>query len=320
MGLMDLLRRLMGLDGQPETAPRSVREKAAAQASVGHAVEGDWRNLEGLCSKLDLPIEQLRSVRIAYRKFQVPKASGGTRTISAPEDDLKIVQRRILRCVLANLPVHQAAMGFEPGKSIVTNANPHQSRAVVVRMDLKDFFGSTGQDKVREYFSAVGCDRETATILTKLCTSGGALPQGAPTSPKLSNLVNWRLDARLAGLAGKLGAAYTRYADDLTFSFAADDRDVIHALIRSVKFIVRDEQYELHQDRKLQIRRRYDRQTVTGLVVNHRTNLSRKVRRWLRAVEHRQANGGQATITPAQLEGWRALAGMVAAQAATKSP
>jgi len=216
--------------------------------------------------------------------------------------------------VLGGLPVHPAANGFEPERSIVTNARPHEGQAVVVKMDLRDFFPSTSADRVHEYFRAIGYDQGSTALLVRLCTHANGLPQGAPTSPKLSNLVNARLDARLDGLARHVGANYTRYADDMTFSFEEDDRQAVQNLIRSVKFIVADEGYELHQHRKLQIRRRHGRQMVTGLVVNDGVSLPRSTRRWLRAVEHRQAKTGQSTLTPAQLQGWRALANMVQAQ------
>jgi RNA-directed DNA polymerase len=148
----------------------------------------------------------------------------------------------------------------------------------------------------------------------RLCTNRGYLPQGAPTSPRLSNLVNYGLDARLAGLAARHGAAYTRYADDMTFSFPLDDRTAIRAVIRGTKAILKEHGYALHMKHKLHIRRRHQQQVVTGLVVNDAVRLPRRTRRWLRAVEHRAANGGQATLGPAQLAGWRSLQDMIDAR------
>jgi RNA-directed DNA polymerase len=212
----------------------------------------------------------------------------------------------------------------------VTNARAHVGQAVVVRMDLKDFFPATRAKKVRKYFRRVGWNRPAARLLVHLCTFEGGLPQGAPTSQRLSNLVNYRLDARLTGLATRrrlfdfrtlghvaerlVGATYTRYADDLTFSFPTDDRKMIRYVVRVTKHIVGREGYELHLHRKLRVLRRHARQQVTGLVVNDRVNLPRKTRRWLRAVEHRSATGRMATLTPAQLAGWRALREMIDAQ------
>ena len=146
----------------------------------------------------------------------------------------------------------------------------------------------------------------------RLCTHKGGLPQGAPTSPALSNLLNYRLDARLAGAAKRFEAAYTRYADDITFSYEKDDRNAIHAIVRVTKAAAKSEGYELHQRRKLSIRRRHQRQVVTGLVVNRGVGLGRSRRRWLRAVEHHVAKGRTATLDERELAGWRSYAAMVA--------
>jgi len=251
---------------------------------------------------------------IVYRRFQVPKRAGGRRTIYEPGEELKRVQRLLLRKLFRRLSAHACAHGFERGKSTVTGALPHARKRVVLRMDLRDFFASTKAARVRDYFARAGWDADAAQLLTRLCTHEGALPQGAPTSPRLSNLVNFKLDARLDALARKCGADYTRYADDMTFSFADGRHEQLAPLIRAAKKILREEGYELNARKKLRIRRRHQRQTVTGLVVNDGVALPRATRRWLRAVEHRASQGRETTLTPAQLEGWRALSQMVSAQ------
>jgi retron-type reverse transcriptase len=281
---------------------------------------GDGHGVEELARRLGVSAEQLLGFRPAYRSFSVPKRSGGTRHILAPEDGLKALQRRIARRLLGRLACHPAAMGFERGRSIVVNALGHVGQAVVVGMDLKDFFGSTAAERVRRYFRAVGWGPQASEALARLCTHEGGLPQGAPTSPRLSNLVNTRLDARLDGLARRLGCVYTRYADDLTFSFAADDPRAVHVLIRLCQRILAGEGYALHRRKKLRIARRHDRQLVTGLVVNQRINLPRRTRRWLRAVAHHLSTGRPASLTAEQLAGWRALQAMVAGQAGTPGP
>ena len=269
---------------------------------------------------------QLLAFQPRYREFTIPKRSGGTRRILAPEDDLKSLQRTILRRLLRRLRVHPAAMGFERGRSIVTNARPHQGHAVVLRLDVVDFFPSTRAERLGAYFRRIGWNRPAADVLVRLCSYEGGLPQGAPTSPRLSNLVNYRLDARLSGMAARLGAIYTRYADDLTISFAEDDRVNVHFIQRFVRKVAAAEGYTIHHRKKLSIRRRHNRQVVTGLVVNSGVNLPRPLRRWLRAVEHRfrveeQGLTGcerlsgpprkRPTLTPSQLQGWQALRAMV---------
>lgn len=264
-------------------------------------------DLNELARRLGVDVDTLVSFEPRYHEFAIPKRSGGQRQILAPERHLKVFQRRILRRVLALLVSHPAATGFERGKSIVTNAQLHVGKPVIVRMDIKDFFTSTSDRKVEVFFRRIGWDKETGKLLTKLCTFNGGLPQGAPTSPRLANLVNYKLDTRLDRLAAKAGAMYSRYADDLTFSFDVDKPGGVRGLIRTTRRIVADEGYQVHKRKKMSVRRRHQRQCVTGLVVNERINLPRETRRRLRAIEHRLANGRSATLTEAQLRGWRAF-------------
>src|SRR5439155_7805779 len=132
------------------------------------------------------------------------------RTITAPAEPLKNMQRRILLRLLARLRAHPCATGFERRQSIVTHALVHVGRDVVIKLDLKDFFTATKADRVEAYFRRIGWDADAAALLTNLCTHDSSLPQGAPTSPRLSNLVNHRLDARLFALARKRKVAYSR--------------------------------------------------------------------------------------------------------------
>lgn len=275
---------------------------------------GRGRTPEALAARIGLPLADLEGAIIRYYAFELAKRSGGTRTIHAPEPALKAIQRQIYRRVFKRLPVHAAVTGFRPGYSIASNAACHVGQAVVVRMDIRDFFGSTTAKRVERYFRRFGWNKAAAALLTRLCTHEGALPQGAPTSPALANAVNFQMDARLAGLARKHGANYTRYADDLTFSFAEDQHNAIEHIIYCTKDIVQDTGgYKLHQKKKLRIRRRHQQQNVTGLVVNEGIALPRKTRRWLRAVDHRMEHGGEASLTPQQRQGWAALEHMIAA-------
>ncbi|HWS89770.1 MAG TPA: reverse transcriptase family protein [Pyrinomonadaceae bacterium] len=284
------------------------------------ASAGGERGVDELARRLGVGEAELRAIEPRYRPFAVRKRSGLQRIIDEPEADLKRVQRLILRRLLRRLRAHPAAHGFERGRSIVTAALPHARRAVVLRMDVQDFFLSTKAQRVEAYFRRIGWGAEAAALLTRLCTSRGGLPQGAPTSPRLSNLVNFRLDARLAALARAHGASYTRYADDMTFSFASDEHETIVNVIQTTKKALRDEGYRLYTERKLRVLRPHMRQTVAGLVVNERVGLPRATRRWLRAVEHRAASGRETTLTPAQLQGWRALRHMIEEQSNRQVP
>lgn len=291
-----------------------------------------------LAVRLGCSLDALAAVAIAYQQFVIPKRSGGQRVIHAPEPSLKKVQRTILNRLLSKLKSHPAATGFERGASIVTNAFGHVGADVVLRMDIKNFFTATGEGRLRGYLYGIGWDKKSADILVRLCTYKGSLPQGAPTSPRLSNLINYELDARLDGWARKVGAIYTRYADDITFSFHdMDNRSSVqiavqnpktlekvpYALkpdhfvaytIRMTKKVLAEYGYELHTKRKLNIRRRHQQQKVTGLVVNKTVALPRKTRRRLRAVQHHLETGRPASLTQKQFAGWQAFRQMIKEQ------
>lgn len=191
---------------------------------------------------------------------------------------------------------------------------------MVIKVDLIHFFPSIRRERVEAYFRLIGWNRKAARTLTDLTTYNSALPQGSPTSPRLSNLVNYGLDVRLASLASQYNGVYTRYADDITISMSQSGGN-IHDSIQGLFRIIREHGYLPHVSRKFDVRRSHQRQVVTGLVVNDRANLPRETRRWLRAVEYRTRNQGVGgkftpapTLTRQQLQGWRGLRKMVDGQ------
>jgi retron-type reverse transcriptase len=238
-----------------------------------------------------------------YQRFLIPKKSGGSRQISAPMPRLKRTQYWVLDNILAKVPVHAAAHGFTAGRSILTNAAPHVGRDVVVNFDLKDFFPTLSWRRVRGKFQGLGYSGAVATLLALICTEPDAdeveldgqrlfvrkgprrLPQGAPSSPALTNLICLRLDKRLAGLAAKLGFTYTRYADDMTFSASGEAAEKTGTLLRAVQVIATDEGFAVHPS-KTRIMRSHRRQEVTGLVVNDRIGVPRDTLRRFRALLH----------------------------------
>ena len=175
-----------------------------------------------LAQHLGMPPGELQAVierRSAYyRKKEIPKRNGGLRVIHIPRTPLRSIQNWILRSVLGGFEPPAAAHGFARGRSIVTNAVIHQKRRIVLCVDIANFFPSIGFRTIRKGFQHLGYPYSVAVDLAKLCTVAGALPQGTPTSPALSNLACLRLDKRLTGLAHSLNHAYSRYADDLVFS------------------------------------------------------------------------------------------------------
>jgi RNA-directed DNA polymerase len=175
-----------------------------------------------LARRLGMNQDELECLEPSYRERFIAKRRGGQRRLLVPDQTLMAVQRRILRRLLRRLRAHPAAIGFEIGKSVVHNAAPHVGRRVVIKLDLVDFFPSTRADRVEAYFRRVGWNAPAAALLTRLCTFDGALPQGAPTSPRLSNLINFAFDARLDRFVRRRKGIHTRYADDLTISFPRD--------------------------------------------------------------------------------------------------
>jgi RNA-directed DNA polymerase len=213
-----------------------------------------------------------------YSTFRIAKRRSGSRVIQAPSSKLKHIQRYVRRYITSKLPSSDRAHGFRTGRSIITNAEPHVGAKLVVRYDLKDFFGSVKEPAVRYLFRRAGYSPAVAELLTAVCTLGGALPQGAPTSPDLANLAAVRLDHRLHGLADQRGFVYTRYADDLTFSGEGIEGSRTR---RAIEFIIRDSGFAPNE-RKTAYLSRATRQRVTGLVVNDKVNWPRDTRRWLR--------------------------------------
>jgi RNA-directed DNA polymerase len=272
---------------------------------------GWGRSVEDLAGLLDRPADELANFQPSYVEAFLRKRKGGTRRLLVPDEATKTLQRLLLHRVFAGLKSHPAAMGFEKGRSIVDNALPHVGRAVVIQMDVQDFFPSTTADRVEAYFRRIGWNRQAAAVLARLTTHEGGLPQGAPTSPRLSNLVNYGIDERLARFAKRRKGHYTRYADDITFSFPKDYPKRVRGVIQKTRHILKANGYTLHERRKLHIRRRHQRQIVTGLVVNERVNLPRRQRRRLRAAMHRHRTGGDPTWTLQQLQGWAALLAMI---------
>ena len=302
-----------------------------------------------LAVALELTIPQLRGLAyhrdaaesVNYRRFTIPKRDGSPRAIWAPLPRLMRVQRWILRNVVERLLVHGATHGFLAGRSIVTNARVHTDSRVVLKMDVKDFFPTVTYPRVKGIFRQAGYREQIATLLALLCTEapravvddGGktmyvslgprCLPQGAPTSPGLTNVICLRMDRRLTGLANKFGWRYTRYADDMTFSLPSKHTGEPHVgtLTGLVKRVVADEGFAIHPD-KTRVSRRGGRQTVTGLVVNgvQPPRVPRKLRRHIRAAIHNVKQGKplQNDETRSTIEGYIAYIAMTDRELAAK--
>lgn len=242
-----------------------------------------------------------RSTR--YTTFDIPKRSGGTRKISTPVTALKIIQRK-LNQVLQHVywdKRRPSVHSFIPKRSILTNAVTHLRREWVLNVDLKDFFPSITFPRIRGLFIAKPYEiaPDAATVLAQICCFDDKLPQGAPTSPIVSNMICAKLDNELNRLARKYDCKYTRYADDITFSTYSYNFPSALAKNNSLgqvelgdelKCIIHENWFEVNPD-KVRLRRRNLRQEVTGLTVNDvtdskRPNVKRQYVRQIRAMLH----------------------------------
>lgn len=292
---------------------------AAAYKPDPECLPSNWQALEHyglpICSSglelaglMGIPLNELRFLSYSnqvskiqhYQQFAIAKKTGGTRLISAPMPRLKRLHYWILEQVLQPLALTEPAHGFVTGRSIITNAQPHLGQAIVINLDLKDFFPSISYARIKGVFAQLGYNHEIATLLALLCSepvtqtveldgqryylaqNPRRLPQGAPTSPYISNLVARQLDKRLQGLANKYGFTYTRYADDLTFSSPSKEAP-LRGLLHWVHAIVKEEGFQVHPD-KTRIMHQGRRQEVTGLVVNQQLNIERHTLKQFRAL------------------------------------
>ncbi len=232
-----------------------------------------------------------------YRLFEVRKKAGGVRHILSPMPELKELQRRLHELLLQIYEPKRSTHGFAPGRSILTNARVHVGATNVLNIDLANFFPSIHIGRVIGRFKAkpFECPKKGATILAQLCCHDGTLPQGAPTSPTISNLICSGMDIDLQRFASQRRCRYTRYADDITFSthsrsFPSDlalrpkaSGPVI--LGETLEAIVTNHDFAINRA-KVRLQRRSQRQVVTGLKVNRFPNPSRKLLSEIRAMLH----------------------------------
>ena len=247
-----------------------------------------------------------------YRAFDIPKKSGGTRTIKAPVPQLALAQSRLselLSTCAKELSLNQprfwaASHGFRKGRTIVSNANVHRKRRYVFNIDIADFFGTINFGRVRGFFikdKSFALDPAVATVVAQIACDENALPQGSPCSPIISNYVAGILDARLMRLAKYARCTYSRYADDLTFStneqlFPPE----IAERLAGAEWRVGDRLQQLIESTgfrlnlaKTRMSMRRSRQSVTGLVVNSKVNIRQDYYRSVRAMCNSLFNSGQ---------------------------
>ena len=255
-------------------------------------VISDIESREQLSFLLNIPLSKLtyllyvKRIDNCYTSFDIKKKNNGVRVISAPNEDLKDIQRKLGYL----LELHHKAFlkeknidnkishGFEKNKSIITNAAVHRNNKYILSIDIKDFFDSIHFGRVRGFFNKnieFNLPLDMATVMAQLVCYKGVLPQGAPTSPIVSNLICNILDIRILNLVKKYRMNYTRYADDMTFS--TNDRCIVDNYDGILEEIANElGKFGLHiNDKKTRLIYKDSRQEVTGLVVNKIINVNR---------------------------------------------
>ena len=274
------------------------------------------RGISDLADYLDLPVAALRiwlngmPEEYSYEKFTIPKKSGrGRREICSPNQRLKSLQRGVYHKLLKSLNFHQAATAYASKKSIVDNALPHVRQEIVINIDLKNFFGTIKSHRIYRCWRSLGWNVETSMILKNICCYEGSLPQGSPTSPALSNLCNQSLDSSLDRAVRNFKGKYTRYSDDLTFSFPK--ARIPRGILKRISDILKLEGYEIQEKKRIRIQHTHQRQTTTGLIVNKKINLPRETRQMVRSMRHHLSKGTLSEKDVSRLGGYENLLKMV---------
>lgn len=232
--------------------------------------------------KYDEFVKIVNSPKDYYREFSIPKKRGGKRLIKSPYPSLLTCQNWVYENILLNSEIHDCAHGFVHKKSIITNATPHLDSKILLKMDLEDFFGSIPINWVINYFYELGYAKNVCFYLASICCLNDALPQGAPTSPYLSNILVSHLDLRLEKLSRLYSISYTRYADDLTFSgnyIPHNFISIIEGIVDSFGLTVNKNKTRLHLSKGQRI--------VTGIsVAGDSLKIPRGLKRQIRKEVH----------------------------------
>lgn len=265
-------------------------------------------SIQHVANAFEIPVGQLifllKSKEEFYQSFEIPKKSGSTRRIDAPKRGMAILQAKLKSFIEAHYRPRSNVYGFIKGsdKGIKANAANHRNKNFVINLDLEDFFGSITFRRVRGVFinAPFHLDPKVATILANICTFNDSLPQGACTSPVLSNLCSVQLDKKMNKIAKDFRLRYSRYADDLTFSGqtlpkklvtstrSTDENGSSSETYKLNDFLISEIKhsgYSVNLD-KFRVKRRSEKQEVTGLVVNKKVNVPKKFIRETRALIH----------------------------------
>lgn len=236
--------------------------------------------VQELATLLGIPVKELWNLASkankTYSHWSEPKPTGGERNFSSPYPALKALQKKLHKLVFSRIDFGAPSHYGIKGKSNITNAREHLGNQVIFTFDLKSFFPSIRPERVvRALKDELGCSDDVASLLTKLVTCDYQLPQGAPTSTDIANVVTIRLQRRLLGLAKQWGLKFTIYADDVTFS----GNNIPKEIESKVKMIVKDEGYRIHPA-KGGIFEKSSSQIVTGINIAHGASVGKTKKNW----------------------------------------
>ncbi|MCH8842612.1 MAG: RNA-directed DNA polymerase, partial [SAR324 cluster bacterium] len=218
-----------------------------------------------------------------YRSFEIRKRDGSERHIDAPRLFLKITQRWLADYVFSSLPAHPACHSYKAGRSFITNAVPHCNKKYILNADIKDFFGSISTEDISRCLVNLGISYDAISLISRLTTLNNRLPQGAPSSPVLSNAVLFEFDEEMDRISSDEGFSYTRYSDDITIS--GENKKKLESIQKVLEKKLKDRGLYINNE-KIKVLSASARQMVTGVVVNSVPNPPRNLRRRIRAMLH----------------------------------
>lgn len=231
----------------------------------------------------NLLIYLLRNTPKQYREFSIPKRSGGLRNIHSPRVFLKTLQHWLCDYILTSLPIHETCHSYRYRHSILTNAQNHVGKEFVANLDIANYFGNINQDILLKHLMQHYNDN-LALLISNISTLNGSTPQGAPTSPQLSNSILFDIDSSISHFCAESELSYTRYSDDITIS--GNDITSIHDAISMLGSKLNTLGFEINH-KKTRIANKGCRQSVTGVTVNEKAQPSREKRRIIRSIFHR---------------------------------
>lgn len=270
----------------------------------------DKKLISDFLNETKITKEDYINCKISYSETKIPKKTSGLRTIRIPNKTLKNVQSNLAFYLTKKISkqIHRNCHSYRKFRSTLTNATPHIGQVVLIKLDIKNYFDVISRNSVENIIKNIQLPDKFKSRLVDIVMNPNhiGIPQGAPTSPVISNLVLKEFDKKITSMCHYNKCKYTRYADDMTFSLPVDDSKLIAFIIKFVENELNNNGFKLNKKKgKIHVLRPHQAQRICGITINSgKPTISRKQKRILRAARHRIENGKEATFTPQQLSGW----------------